>query len=293
MNKDKALELITEAAEEGLLIAQRQLITMYNEGIGVQRSTEEVLKWRERLSEALKKSYFENRNELVLYEALEEALKWADDLISMGSVVNSRRDNPILSPVTFISCLTFYAQIWGANIHKCTMYEVLAKAKRAKAYSVEGHYCLAADCYKRAWETIAPVIDSVTNNDILIRISEMLTDYVKISDKFSKDEEKIDDVMRIILNILKKVDDNSADFEFRRIANMTTLVLADKYGELQKYGKERELLAEAIKEAEALYEEYKSPKAYHDLFLIMLQYGDSELRCLLNEHEAINVINAL
>ena len=65
----RADELITGAAEDGLTEAMRKLVSMYHDGKGVERDYRKSADWQEKLVDALRKAWQENRNaeELHLY----------------------------------------------------------------------------------------------------------------------------------------------------------------------------------------------------------------------------------
>ena len=60
VDRERALELITNAAEQGLLNAINQLIAMYTNGDGVKISREKALTWRRRLLDVTGKIYEQN-----------------------------------------------------------------------------------------------------------------------------------------------------------------------------------------------------------------------------------------
>ena len=57
VDRDRALELITSAAESGLLDAMKKLCEMYQDGKGVQVNTQEAIKWAERIVEYCEKHF--------------------------------------------------------------------------------------------------------------------------------------------------------------------------------------------------------------------------------------------
>ncbi len=66
VDSERAVALITEAAQAGVAEAQRQLVMMYRNGVGVERNFESSVAWRERLAETLR-----NRNTYIKEELCE------------------------------------------------------------------------------------------------------------------------------------------------------------------------------------------------------------------------------
>lgn len=72
---ERALKLITSAAEGGLLEAYEKLVTMYKTGHGVERNYYTATKWQEKLTERYYSIYCENPNE---YDATYAVLAYMD-----------------------------------------------------------------------------------------------------------------------------------------------------------------------------------------------------------------------
>jgi len=66
VNYEKALKLITSAAEDGLIEAKEKLVSMYENGIGVKKDCYEAIKWQYRVAEYYYENYYSNSSQIEL-----------------------------------------------------------------------------------------------------------------------------------------------------------------------------------------------------------------------------------
>ena len=79
VDHEKAVQLITDAAGTGLIEAMEQLVTMYRDGIGVERSIETATEWQKRLVTACENEFRQNGTP-------DSAGSWLDAMMELGSL---------------------------------------------------------------------------------------------------------------------------------------------------------------------------------------------------------------
>ena len=84
VNKPRGVELIRSAAEKGLVQAIKKLISMYDEGDGVERSPRDAIMWRERLIEKYEEMYRSECDERIGSEWFWEVIYLSDALGACG-----------------------------------------------------------------------------------------------------------------------------------------------------------------------------------------------------------------
>jgi len=80
---ERAVSLITFAAEAGLPEALEKLVSMYNKGEGVARNYDTALHWHRKLAEARKKEYYENPTENTALNYKSVLWDLGDDYVKM------------------------------------------------------------------------------------------------------------------------------------------------------------------------------------------------------------------
>lgn len=82
-DKERGLELITQAAEAGLLEAKEKLVQMYFHGHGVARDYNESIRWQKEVVEAYAQQYRREPNEDTWFRYTWELSYLGDDLVQM------------------------------------------------------------------------------------------------------------------------------------------------------------------------------------------------------------------
>ena len=90
VDHNRAVALITGAAEAGLAEAAQKLVEMYRGGVGVERDYEEAIRWQEKLVELAEAAYAETPSEETLSTLFWHILRCGDYYKESGWLVNAK-----------------------------------------------------------------------------------------------------------------------------------------------------------------------------------------------------------
>ena len=89
VNKDRAVRLITDAAESGLEEAIRKLVTMYHDGKGVERNYQVSLEWQEKLVSKIKDQYKKSMDLTDCRLLIQELVNLGDAYAALGQLTSA------------------------------------------------------------------------------------------------------------------------------------------------------------------------------------------------------------
>ncbi len=144
VDRDRALSLITSAADAGLIEAIEKLVTMYRSGAGIERSYETAIVWQEKKVLAMEAQYRESPSEKAASAYFWALLYCGDYHRELGRLANAEK--------TYESALAF--------LEGCPYNGRLTKRNRSVGYNRlgnaemdQGHLVEAKALYEKALET--------------------------------------------------------------------------------------------------------------------------------------------
>ena len=184
VNHERAVSLITGSAEQGYIPAIKKLVSMYNNGEGVERDYHKAVKWHEKLVEQRRKNYEETPNEA-------NAVWLIFDLWDLGDAYRALGQ---LSP----------AQIAYDEMRRCSeafskhytdkrlvRYQSVSYNKLGNIAEAQGKLSQAEECYRKSLaiaESLAEETNTVESRRDLSVSYEKNGDIAKAQGKLSEAE---------------------------------------------------------------------------------------------------------
>ncbi len=152
VNRERAIELLTSAAEQDLPDAIKQLITIYTRGIGVKPDFKKALEWRKKLLETTEHIYEHDKNSSTAYDYVRASFELANADYEMSlfdeAIDDSNRLKTICNSVMF-ELLLDEKNILGLKHHIALADLLLGQSYHAKndLNSAKEHYDLSKDLF--------------------------------------------------------------------------------------------------------------------------------------------------
>ena len=317
---ERALELITYAAERGLSEADKKLVEMYNNGIGVQRDRKIAVKWQEKLIDDLEKEDSDDLfyeiiecgdmyNELYNYNKAAEKFEYALSHVideRTEALTNNRLGNTAEKQGKFEKAAEYFEKAFAIDrkikeeTRTIESYTDLAVscANMADIYSKKGDLEKARELRFEAVELYKAVLPQLNlpeyRHGIFVQYNK-LGNIEKEQGDFAQAEKYYKDAAEIVLQLVSE-DDNAL---YLRDLSVTYDKLGVLYEENDKRDSAREYYGKALEICEQLVEKTDMPQHWRDLAVglnrigIMLREEDREDEAKPYHERALGIFERL
>ena len=199
VDHERALELITSAAEAGLQAAVTKLIEMYDNGIGVKRSYETAAKWREKKAQLMRAEYEAEPSENGLNDLFWQVVECGDAYRDLGQPEVAVKHHNIARELVEKSGF-----LEGSRRLKRDL--TVSYNRLGNIYKNEGRLALAKDCYRKSLDARVAITsegDSDSMNDLTICYMN-LGNISKEEGKLAEAEEMYQKALQIREALVKK-----------------------------------------------------------------------------------------
>jgi len=265
VDHQRALSLISSAAEEGLEEAMNKLVTMYRNGEGVARDYVQAVKWQEVLVMKVKSVYDKEETEENALRCIKEYRNLAEYLYELRQVDRS---------------MEFYhkAVELGEKIQK-SWDHVEVREQIALAYDAMGNIRRAEEMLKEAVEyyekalglreQILDKVSSVKNRRAVAVSCYRLGEYYRIENEYEKSAEFYGRQQALILQLAKE--DTATDW--RRDLMISYGALGDLEVAQHRYDAGIEYLKQGLKIAREMEAEHSTTENRKDLSIACDKMG--------------------
>ena len=278
INQERALELITSAAEDPhpCMEATAKLADMYMNGEGVERDAEKAVTWQEKLAAQYKAAYDENHDPdehkgygTAYFKALRKLSDMYRDFGNMRSAVDTAQQ-----------ALTFSEELeQEVGIREQRRDKALILNRLGSLYRDMGEQDKARDCFSRACRQYERQVYEIgtkrARRDLSIGF-ERLGDICRKKGELSEADSYYNRAKEIREQLIEE--EKAADHRLSAGIRRDYSAILTKLGNVRKSGKQYDkaegYYTEALLIDRVLAEEIKSPQAWDDYGVSLVKAGD-------------------
>lgn len=265
----RAVELITDAAESGLLEAIEKLVIMYNEGEGVPRNRQMAIKWQERVVQ-------ERKNLWTKSKSIPDKACWVKEIQQLGDFLQETGQIKEAKKM-YLEVDRYLGDLEKAGMDWAPRNLSILQEKLADVCEKEGQYVEAKKYILRNAKMCEKLL-AMAKGTAQIRQAraDLLCSYQRLGDLHLKEGKVIETrkyfekALDLAEGLLEKADNPSMAQRdlavcVQRLANV--YVKEEKFAEAEKYRKKEMELCEK------LYEEVRTDLVYRDMFVAYHGYA--------------------
>ncbi len=267
VDHEKALSLITFAANSGLVDAMTKLTEMYRNGIGVQRAYDKAIEWQEKKIEVLEKAFDSEK----LNELFEEICRCGDWLFEIGVIGGAKEKYEkalqLIEPA-------IRAEIDAGTVMVSAVLQLLTSYKKlGDIFKAEGDMQTSKEYYEKALEISAVLALETpclqTKLDLWLSCSKLGDMY-----KAQGDIPRATDYYEKALETASEIADTFPDIETKRNLLISFERLGNIYMSVGNIRKAKEYYQKSHEISSFLFVEFGTPEAFRDLSVSYGKLGD-------------------